>query len=163
MIQPAPPQASVFTLGYQLRSIDEYVRELQDADVGMVVDVREVAWSHKRFFSKTKLRTFLGNHGIGYVHLPFAGNPKELRRSARSHADCLKEYDRLLASSPELVDRFAEHLSEWLEDGLRPCLLCYERHPADCHRTRLLERAVQRIDGPVVVQHLGVMGAPRLS
>lgn len=40
MIQPAPPQASVFTLGYQLRSMDEDVRELQDADVGAAAPPR---------------------------------------------------------------------------------------------------------------------------
>lgn len=155
--------APVFTLGYQLRSIDEYVAELVEADVQLVVDVRETPWSHKRGFSKTKLKEALGVAGIDYVHLKFAGNPKELRRAATSHAQCLSDYEEHIQADPGIIEQFAEHVREWLQKGIRACLLCYERHPEDCHRTILLDRALQVLRQPVSVEHLGPNGAPRFS
>lgn len=159
MIQEARPQ--VFTLGYQQRSIEEYVAELKGAAVDLVVDVRETAWSHKPGFSKARLSEALAAAGIGYVHLKFAGNPKELRRAASSHAQCLADYDRHIQATPDVVQRFADYLQGWAEDGVSPCLLCYERHPEDCHRTVLLNRVLQLLDRPVKVEHLGPDGAPR--
>lgn len=155
--------APVFTLGYQLRSIDQYVAELVDADVQLVVDVRETPWSHKRGFSKTKLKEALAVAGIEYVHLKFAGNPKELRRAAPSHAQCLADYEQHIEADPGIVERFAEYVREWVQQGVRACLLCYERHPGDCHRTILLDRALQVLNQPVTVNHLGPNGAPRFS
>ena len=142
-------QASVYTLGYQMRSLDDYISELQGAGVDLVVDVRETPWSRKRGFSKRQLQEALDYAGIDYVHLKFAGNPKELRRTATSHAACLAEYDLHIREDARIVQRFVEHLTEWVEKGIKACLLCYERHPDDCHRTILLSvRPKTRLSRP---------------
>lgn len=146
-----------------MRSIDEYIAELEAANVSLVVDVRETAWSHKRDFSKNQLRDALRKAAIDYLHLEFAGNPKELRSAAESHAACLSAYDQYLLDQSDLVRRFAEHLREWLSAGVRACLLCYERHPDDCHRTVLLSRAIEVMEESVNVRHLAPNGAERFS
>lgn len=161
MIHQARPQ--VFTLGYQQRSLREYVEQLQLADVDLVVDVRETAWSHKPGFSKARLAQQLEAVGIGYLHLKFAGNPKELRRTATSHAQCLAAYDRHIQEAPEIIEQFAFYVASWAEEGIRACLLCYERHPDDCHRAVLLNRVTEVLEAPVEVKHLGPEGADRLS
>lgn len=153
----------VFTLGYQMRSIDEYIAELQEADVNLVVDVRETPWSYKRGFSKKQLEQALAEAGIEYLHLKFAGNPKKIRSAATSHSACLSAYDRHIQSQPALVERFAGYLSEWARSGVKACLLCYERHPDDCHRTVLLNRALEVLGRSVDVQHLGPDGAERFA
>ncbi len=43
---------TLFTLGYQQRSLDEFVALLLEASIDVLVDVRETAWSHKPGFSK---------------------------------------------------------------------------------------------------------------
>ncbi|MGH7510306.1 MAG: hypothetical protein ACREMZ_12670 [Gemmatimonadales bacterium] len=38
---------TLLTLGYEKRSIDEFVRLLKQATVDVLLDVRETAWSHQ--------------------------------------------------------------------------------------------------------------------
>ena len=59
---------TLFTLGYEQRTIEEFVRMLEDAGVGVLVDVRETPWSHKPGFSKRGLAEHLEAAGIEYVH-----------------------------------------------------------------------------------------------
>jgi uncharacterized protein (DUF488 family) len=86
---------TLYTLGYQQRSIDEFVEILDESAINVLVDVRETAWSHKPGFSKSGFATALAARGIEYVHADFAGNPKWLRSNANSHGECLEWYRRV--------------------------------------------------------------------
>ena len=153
----------VFTLGYQLRELDEFIAELRQACVDLVIDVRETPWSRKRGFSKAALREALADAGIAYEHARFAGNPKELRRGAEDHDDCLRQYAAYLDGCPEILDKLTDLLTESDRGLRRVCLVCYERHPADCHRTILLDRWSRRRRTDVHIKHLAPSGAPRLA
>jgi uncharacterized protein (DUF488 family) len=131
---------TIYTIGYQQRSLPEFVALLTAAAVDVLVDVRETAWSHKPGFSKTALSSTLADHGMAYVHARFAGNPKELRRSAASHADCLQRYAEYLDSNDDIVEAFDELIGRLVEAGKRVAITCYERHPDDCHRGVLAQR-----------------------
>lgn len=144
-----------------MRTIDEFVCLLADTGIGVLIDVREIAWSHKPGFSKKALAATLAEAGIQYVHARFAGNPKRLRRSARTHKECLSKYDALLDTSKEIVDNFEEVVQSFLVTGKRVCISCFERHPDDCHRGLLAERWKRR--GRRTVEHLDPDGAPRLA
>lgn len=161
MDSEATSSARVFSLGYQLRTVDEFVGVLREAGVGVVIDVREVPWSRKKGFSKVSLKEALAESGISYEHAKFAGNPKEIRRAAVSHGDCLVSYAAYLDVRPDVVDSLVSLVSGHLDSGRSVCLVCYERHPHDCHRFTLTERlrAVREVE----VVHLGREGAPRLS
>src|SRR5687768_17499675 len=65
--------AELHTIGYEKRSIEEFLDALQDAGIDTLVDVRDVAFSHKPGFSGGALRDALGRRGIDYVHAQFAG------------------------------------------------------------------------------------------
>jgi uncharacterized protein (DUF488 family) len=151
------------TVGYQKRSAEELVAELVAAGVDIVLDVRETPWSHQSSFSKGPLTTLLHDAGIAYSHAWFAGNPKENRATAKSHRECLDRYAAYLDEVPDVVSMFAEVLDDCMAEGLRVCLLCYERHPDDCHRTIILNRWQEMFGGPAIVQHLAADGAPRLA
>lgn len=153
----------VFTLGYQLRSIEEYLEELQEAGIDLVVDVRENPLSRKRGFSKSKLEERLAEVGIEYLHLEYVGNPARIRKADKPHAACLVDYAEHISEDPEILQRFAAHLKKWTESGKRICLLCYERHPDDCHRSILLDQTLEILSEPVAVEHLGPEGAPRFA
>lgn len=147
----------LFTMGYQLRDQAELVEELIGAGVDVVIDVRENPWSYVPGYRRSALEEALKASGIEYIHAGFAGNPKRLRDAADSHEECLAMYRRYLDENPGVVDDFRNLLTRLGEDGRVGCLLCYERHPDDCHRSLLLDAA-----GALnVTQHLGPEGAPR--
>jgi uncharacterized protein (DUF488 family) len=154
-------QRTIFTLGYQKRAIEEYVAVLQEAGVRVVVDVRETAWSHKPGFSKSALEGRLSAAGIEYRHAAFAGNPKELRKTAESHEACLTAYAAFLSDHPDVLVEFGTLIEELLDSERYVCLLCYERHPDDCHRSILLEQWMAETESPPTVEHLGKEGAER--
>ena len=59
----------LYTIGYQGRSLEEFLAVLRREGIGCVVDVRRNALSRKPGFSKTALREALAGAGIDYLHL----------------------------------------------------------------------------------------------
>jgi uncharacterized protein (DUF488 family) len=128
--------------------------------VDVLLDVRETAWSHKPGFSKRRLAQTLEASGILYVHARFAGNPKQLRAKAASHKECLELFGRHLEANPAILEAFDEVVGRFLDIGQRVCLMCYERHPDDCHRGLLAEG--WRLGFWREVEHLGADDSYRL-
>ena len=151
----------VFTLGYQLRSVGEFIDELCAAGVDAVVDVRDTPLSRKQGFSKNALTVALASKGIEYFHARFAGNPRENRHGPITHKECLDRYRDYLDSEPQIIEELDSLFNGYFATAGRVCLICYERHPDDCHRSILLDRWCERMAPPVVIQHLGTEGAPR--
>ncbi len=151
----------VYSIGYQLRDLEEVLSELIAAGVGALVDVRETAWSYKKGFSKSQLKQGLEEAGIEYVHAQFVGNPKAIRKAAATHEECLIAYSDYLSQHPELVEEFNVLIAEFERKGKSVCLMCYERHPDDCHRSIVLRYWEAFVGDNVDARHLGVGGAPR--
>jgi uncharacterized protein (DUF488 family) len=148
------------TIGYEKRSLDEYVDLLLENGVEVVLDVRETAWSHKRGFSKSAFSAGLAAAGIAYVHLRAAGNPKRLRSESTSHSDCLSRYRTHLREHPEVMASLHGALDEHGVTHRRIALTCFERHPEDCHRGILAAAWAEQTGGEVL--HLGPDGCKRL-
>ena len=151
----------LFTLGYEKRTLAEFIELLRAANINVLVDVRETAWSHKPGFSKRALQSALADAGIDYVHASFAGNPKRLRDASRSHEDCLKRYARHLNRNPQVMRQLGALLGQFHSDGRKVCLTCFERHPDDCHRG-ILANAWTRATN-ACVRHLASEGCRRLA
>ena len=152
---------TLFTLGYQQRSIDEFVAILGEHEIDVLIDVRETAWSHKPGFSKSAFAAALAGAGVEYVHADFAGNPKWLRSNADSHGECLELYDRYLDDFAEIVRAFDRLVAELHAAGKRVCITCFERHADDCHRAILAHRWKAKRGRQV--RHLAVEGCRRLQ
>ena len=136
----AKPQ--VFTIGYEGAEADRFLATLKDAGVSTLADVRAVALSRKRGFSKSALRDALAGQDIGYRHFITLGTPKEGRQAARAgDADLMRRIycDEVLATEPA---REALRDLELLARTQPVCLLCFERDPAHCHR-RILARRLE--------------------
>ncbi|MCV7090023.1 DUF488 domain-containing protein [Mycobacterium interjectum] len=142
-------QAAVMTVGYQGRAVDQLVHDLSAAGVEIVVDVRLTPLSRKPGLSKTKLAEALRGAGIGYVHLPQLGNPRDNRdayRNAEAHA--VMRFRGLL-DSPDArgaVERLRGLASENVI-----ALLCFERDPEQCHRALIIE--AMAADSPGMAIH----------
>jgi uncharacterized protein (DUF488 family) len=157
---------TVFTIGYEGTDVDKIVAALRAAGVKVLADVRAVALSRKKGFSKTALRSRLEAEGIAYVHLAELGDPKPGREAAR--AGLFKQFKRIynvhLEGAPA---RAALDVLEETVRGAPVCMLCFERDPRTCHRTIVADRL--KALGIEVVDLFGddpgryVRHAPKLS
>ena len=85
--------------------MDDLLTELVGAGVSVVIDVRETPWSYVPAYRAATLRVVLAERGIRYLHAQFAGNPKWIRQSARSHEECLAMYRAHLNAHPQIAER----------------------------------------------------------
>lgn len=128
----------IFTIGYEATTMGEFLAALQQAGVERVIDVRALPLSRRPGFSKSPLKAAMAEAGIEYVHLKALGTPSEGRTAARAgrHED-LKRIYAVQLELPEAIVQ-AEQMRE-LAAEKPSALLCYERDPAGCHRTLLLD------------------------
>lgn len=128
----------IFTIGYEKTTQADLIAALQVAGVRRVIDVRALPLSRRPGFSKTALAGGLAEEGIDYVHLRALGTPAEGREAARKgwHADL----ERIYAGQLELPEAIAQAaIMRDLAIEKPSALLCYEREPAGCHRSLLLD------------------------
>ena len=135
----------IFTMGYEGATVGEFLDALKRAGVSQVIDVRALPLSRRPGFSKSPLRAALEEAGIGYVHLKALGTPAEGRAAARAgrHADLERIYAGQL-ELPEAIAQGAQMLA--LAEEKPSALLCFEREPAHCHRTLLLDAVAPDVE-----------------
>jgi uncharacterized protein (DUF488 family) len=142
------PIASVWTIGYEGIDAEGFISRLRGAGVSRLVDVRRVAWSHKRGFKKDQLQEEMGKAGIEYVHMPQLGTPKDVQakyKAGGSREEFLVAYLQHLEGEAWAVSGLAEMARE------RPtALMCFEADPANCHRSALADElgkhGLRRVD-----------------
>jgi uncharacterized protein (DUF488 family) len=139
----------IFTIGYEGATMAEFLVTLREAGVRRVIDVRALPLSRRPGFSKTPLSGALAEAGIDYVHLKALGTPAEGRAAARAgrHA----ELERIYSGQLELAEAIAQMAQMLALANEEPsALVCFERDPAVCHRTMLLDA----VSADVEVTHL---------
>ena len=135
----------IFTIGYEATTQGEFLEALKGAGVERVIDVRAVPNSRRPGFSKTPLRNALAEEGIDYVHLRALGTPADGRAAARAGRH--EDLKRIYAGQLELPEAIAEGAQMLELAREKPsALLCYERDPAGCHRTLLLDAVAPDAD-----------------
>jgi uncharacterized protein (DUF488 family) len=133
----------LFTIGYEGKTVDEFLGELTSAGVNLVIDVRAVAASRRPGFSKTALAGALSERGIDYLHLRPLSTPKAGREAARKGRieEMHEIYEGQLATA-EAGLAMEQALSAARER--RAALLCFEAHAGHCHRAVVAERLAGR-------------------
>ena len=125
----------VLSVGYERREITELARELADAGVRVLADVRLTPSSRRPGFSKTRLAAALADVGIEYRHFRALGNPRDNRDPfRRGDPAALARYEEVLAT-PEAAEALAELRARRRAGPI--ALLCLEDEPLGCHRTRV--------------------------
>ncbi len=136
----------VFTIGYGGRGKEEFLSLLKANAVRTVVDIRlrpdrasMGLWVKAKTADKG-IESWLAAAGIGYRSLVELGNV------FLDFPDWQPRYQQLLAAAGGL-------LTERLHDIPGPiCLLCAEKHVADCHRLQIAEYLA--LHSGVTVHHL---------
>ncbi len=142
-------KATIVSVGYQGRTLDEMIELLTSHEVEMLVDVRLTPISRKRGFSKTALSEALQSAGIEYVHEPALGNPKDNRDGFRKGLASARERYR-----HRLDNGAATAYEATIERVLskRVALLCFEREHRECHRSCITDRAISEHPGVSVLE-----------
>ena len=135
----------IFTIGYEGATQADLIGRLQEAGVELLADVRAVPLSRRPGFSKNILAAGLREAGIDYIGFKALGTPAEGREAARKHD--LARLRRIYSGQLELPEAMVQ--AAQLIDLAREratALLCFERDPACCHRTLLIESAMPDAD-----------------
>ncbi len=135
---------TLMTIGYQGATPTLVLDALRRAEVDILVDVRAVSASRRPGFSKRQLSAGLAEAGIGYLHFRDLGTPSEGRAAARAgrYDELRRIYLDHLATPKAQAEM--EQLSALALSGKRLCLLCFERHPEQCHRRFVAEDVSSR-------------------
>jgi uncharacterized protein (DUF488 family) len=136
---------ALFTIGYEQAKPASVLGELRRAKIDLLVDTRAVAASRRPGFSKRQLAASLDDNGIAYIHLQKLGTPTEGRAAARSGdlEKLWRIYDKHI-KTPEAKAALDE-LIALIKSGKRVALLCYERDPNECHRSRIAALVKKRM------------------
>jgi uncharacterized protein (DUF488 family) len=131
------PASVLFTIGYEQAKPEAVLHELSRSRVNLLVDTRAVAASRRPGFSKRQLAASLDEIGIPYLHLQKLGTPTEGREAARAgnYENLWRIYDKHI-QTPEAQEALSELVAQ-VKAGKRVALLCYERDPKQCHRSRI--------------------------
>jgi uncharacterized protein (DUF488 family) len=141
---------ALFTFGYEGLDIDRFIERLNEAQVKLVVDVRELPLSRKKGFSKSSFREQLSFAGIAYEHWSALGCPRSVRDAYKANGDWT-EYTRGFLAHLISVQTEVQALAR-LAKAQRVCLVCFEADFEACHRT-YVARAARRLGAPAV-QHI---------
>jgi uncharacterized protein (DUF488 family) len=138
-----------------------FIRALQEAEVGIVLDVRQrrgVRGSEYAWANSKRLQAALGEAGIGYSHLPELAPTTEMRQLQYEEDARKGEGKRSRTElAPEYVERYTEEVLEQVDlepivrfvGNNRAALLCVERDPEACHRSLIAARLEQELGAPV--------------
>lgn len=148
--KPEAPVAApgVFTVGYQGRSIDDFMNHLLVHGIRGILDVRSNPASRKYGFSMKTLKDVAGRLGLDYVNLPELGIPGDLRIDLDGFASYQALFCRYESEILPMQKETINRVRKMLED--RPlALLCMEREPEWCHRGHLATHLAKLSNLPI--------------
>jgi uncharacterized protein (DUF488 family) len=124
-----------------------FIRALQEAGVGIILDVRQrrgVRGSEYAWANSKRLQAALGEADIGYSHLPELAPTTEMRQLQYEEDARRGEGKRSRTElAPAYVERYTEEVLDRVDlepivrfvGDNRAALLCVERDPEACHRS----------------------------
>lgn len=149
LVHQVRDMTTLSTIGYEGKTVDEFLDALAQGGVEMLIDVRAVAASRRPGFSKTALAAAVRERGVDYLHLRALGTPKSGRDAARKGriAEMRAIFETQL-ETPEAGLAMEQLRAAVLEKHV--ALLCFERDAVGCHRAVLADR-LARDEGVTIV------------
>ena len=134
---------TVFTIGYEGKTPQEFLGILKSNGIQQLIDVRELASSRKNGFAKSALAKLMRENNIIYKHFPSLGSPREIRHKLWEQGDYKRFFDEY--SDSLLRPESQEYLIdlEGLAHVRVTIIMCFEKDPSKCHRSILKERLLK--------------------
>ncbi|RMD61410.1 DUF488 domain-containing protein, partial [Candidatus Parcubacteria bacterium] len=133
------PHRPLYTIGYGAREIDAFIQVLQTHGIVYLIDVRSKPYSrYKPEFSKDALQRHLRENGIHYVFMgdTLGGQPPD----PDCYVDGKVDYDKC-RQKPFFQEGLNRLRRAWEKD-LPVVIMCSEGKPENCHRSKLIARAL---------------------
>ncbi len=140
--RPIYSKTTLFTIGYEGISLEEYLNKLIKHDIKILCDVRKNSVSMKYGFSKSQLENACEGVGIKYIHIPELGIESDKRQSLNTQLDydiLFKGYQNNIL--PKTIKQ-QKDLLNMLNEHKRMALTCFEANICQCHRKHLAEAIV---------------------
>jgi uncharacterized protein (DUF488 family) len=141
-VSSASRLSGLTTIGYEGASLAAFLATLKAAGITLLLDIRELPISRRKGFSKTPLSQALAAAGIHYQHERALGAPRAVRHRLREDQDFRRyfaDFREYLATQGTVLDQLARTLTG------RVALLCFERNPAECHRSVVVAALARRL------------------
>ncbi len=128
-------ERGITTIGYEGKTLDEFLYTLIKNKINTLVDVRKNAFSRKYGFSKGTLKRNLEKLNIEYIHMPELGIVSDKRRELKTFED----YQALFREYYPTLDGKKESLNRLMEMGKerKIALMCFEADVNYCHRGQI--------------------------
>jgi uncharacterized protein (DUF488 family) len=161
----APSEHKIVTIGVYGFDVESFLQTLQQADVRMLLDVRQrrgVRGPQYAWANSLRLQGALAQAGIVYQHHPELAPTTELRHlqyaedarqrvGKRNRRELATEYIKRYAA--EILDRADfEAIEKALPNMGAAALLCVERDAPACHRSLIAKRLAERYG--ITIAHL---------
>jgi uncharacterized protein (DUF488 family) len=136
--EPRVQGTCICSIGYEGLSLENYLNRLIRHGVRMVCDVRKNPLSRKFGFSKATLTHALENLNIEYRHFSQLGIVSDKRCQLKTQADYDALFDDYEKTTLPAEQAAIKTIAKLLEEQERIALICFEKFPQQCHRTRVL-------------------------
>lgn len=130
-------EPKLFSIGYEGKSLERYLKSLIINDVRVLCDVRKNAYSQKYGFSESQLEKACKGVGIKYIHVPELGIESDMRQNLDSQSDYDKLFDYYEKNTLPKNWSYLLKVREIIDTEGRVALTCFEQNPRQCHRTRV--------------------------
>ncbi|WP_375693804.1 DUF488 family protein [Bartonella sp. AP32XZML] len=155
IIQPAKDEEfCFFTIGYEGKSLENYLSCLIENNIKTLCDVRKNPISRKHGFSKRQLEEAVSNIDIEYMHMPELGIASEKRRNLKTQ----KDYDRLFEDYQNTTLKnnscAINKLYKMFLNKKRVAITCFEANVCMCHRGQLALALTQLPDWKYEIKHI---------
>jgi uncharacterized protein (DUF488 family) len=145
---------TLFTIGYEGRTLEEFINILLEKNISLLCDVRKNAFSMKYGFSKNILSNACTNAHLTYLHFPDLGIESAQRKSLKTKEDYSNLFVRYCQTV--LMDSISvqKKLGQKIQTAGRAALMCFEADPAMCHRSYCASALVANTQLNMPVVHL---------
>ena len=124
---------SIFSIGYEGKTIEAFTKILKTQGVKQLIDVRMNAFSYKKGFSKAPLSNALHQAGIMYAHIPQLGTDQDTRTEYRETGDISKLFNVFEKKLERDSDSY--ELLKALINYNTSAIMCFEDDHTQCHRS----------------------------
>ena len=144
----------IYTIGYGNRSVEDFVKLLQQYGIKFLVDIRSQPYSQFHpDFSKEALEKSLKQYAIQYVFMgdTLGGRPKDSTCYVDGRVDYAKVREQ------PFYQKGISYLRTAWEKQLCIALMCSEAKPQECHRSKLVGNTL--MEQGIDVAHIDETGA----
>ncbi|OGF63674.1 MAG: hypothetical protein A2Y62_02170 [Candidatus Fischerbacteria bacterium RBG_13_37_8] len=151
---PERNKISLFTIGYEGKSIDYFLNQLMSNGIRLLIDVRNNPLSRKYGFSSKQLSKFCKYINIDYLHLPELGIASSLRKKLVTVSD----YKNLFLAYKSRISQNCENIIlkiiKEAKDLNRIAMTCFEADYRFCHRSIIAELIESKSRNTISIKHL---------